>query len=140
MGSFNIYTQCRKHYEHLPNIEMRSTLPSEQPQFGGAWTLQGVKSVLQGCWPMLTRMNPTVVSSLLDVLWVMDHSSCTLETVEREKPSSVAVLDTLKPVCLAPTTIPHSKALTSFVLPIHLLKGTHTQSMSLLSQIFKILL
>ncbi|XP_055748193.1 neurotensin receptor type 1-like isoform X1 [Salvelinus fontinalis] len=34
-----------------------------------AWTLQGVANVPQGCWPMLTPMLPTVVSSWLDVLW-----------------------------------------------------------------------
>jgi hypothetical protein len=33
------------------------------------------------------------------------------ETVERGKPSSVAVLDTLKLVLPAPTTVPRSKAL-----------------------------
>uniref|UniRef100_A0A4W5MLI1 Fibronectin type-III domain-containing protein n=1 Tax=Hucho hucho TaxID=62062 RepID=A0A4W5MLI1_9TELE len=33
------------------------------------WTLQGVESVPQGCWPMLTPMLPTVVSSWLDVHW-----------------------------------------------------------------------
>ena len=38
-------------------------------------TLQGVESVPQGCWPILTPMLPTVVSSCLDVLWVVDHSS-----------------------------------------------------------------
>ena len=45
-----------------------------------------------------------------------------------------------KPVCLIPTTMPCSKALKHFVLPIHSLNGTHTQSMSQLSQGFKILL
>ena len=50
-----------------------------------------------------------------------------------EKPNSDAVLDTLK-VRLAPTTIPCSKALKYFVLPIHPMNGTHTQSMS---QLFK---
>jgi hypothetical protein len=44
------------------------------------------------------------------------------------------LIDTLKPMHLAPTTIPLSKALKSFVLPIHPLNGTHTQSMSQLSQ------
>uniref|UniRef100_A0A8C7DTI1 Ig-like domain-containing protein n=1 Tax=Oncorhynchus kisutch TaxID=8019 RepID=A0A8C7DTI1_ONCKI len=34
----------------------------------------GVESIPQGCWPMLTPMLPTVVSSWLDVLWVVDHS------------------------------------------------------------------
>ena len=42
------------------------------------------------CFPQL--------SSLLYVIWVVDHSWYTKETVESEKPSSVAVLDTLKPV------------------------------------------
>jgi hypothetical protein len=45
-------------------------LPSEQLQFIGAWTLQGGKSIPRGCWPMLTPVLPTVVSSWLDVLWM----------------------------------------------------------------------
>ena len=88
------YTECTKHKGHLPNIELHPLLPSEQPQFVRAWTLQGVERVLQECWPMLTPMLPPVVSSCLDVPWVVDHSWYTRETVEREKPSSVAVLDT----------------------------------------------
>ena len=99
-----------------------------------------VWSVPQGCWPMLTPMLPTVVPCWLDVLWVVDHSWYTQETFECEKPSSVAVLDTLKPVRLAPTTIPRSMALKSFVLPNHPLNVTYTQSISQLSQSFKILL
>ena len=109
----------------------------------GCWpmlTLQGVESVPQGCWSMLTPMLPTVVSSWLDVLWVVDHSRYTWETVQREKPSSFVVLDTLKLVRLTPTIIPRSEALKSFVLPIHPLNGTHTQSMSQLSQVLNILL
>ncbi|XP_064796889.1 glucosidase 2 subunit beta-like isoform X3 [Oncorhynchus masou masou] len=39
----------------------------------GIWTLQGVESVPQGCWLMLTPMLLTVVSSWLDVLWVVDR-------------------------------------------------------------------
>ena len=101
--------------------------------------LQGVKSVPQGCRPMLTSMLPTVVSSWLDVLWVVDQSWYTQETVECVKPSSVAVLDTLKLVRLEPTTIPRSTALKYLVLPIHPLNGTHTQSMSQLSRGLKIL-
>jgi hypothetical protein len=85
-------------------------------------------------------MLPTVVSSWLDVLLVVDHSSYTWETVECGKNSSIAVLDTFKPVCLAPTAIPRSKALQYFVLPIQTLNGTHAQSMSHLSQGLKILL
>ena len=114
--SYSLYTEWTKHYEHLHYIELLPLLPSEQPQFFGAWTLQGVESVPQGCWPMLTPMLPTVVSSWLDVLWVVDHSWYTQETVECEKPSSTAVLDTLKPVRLAPTTIPWLKALQHFFL------------------------
>jgi hypothetical protein len=49
-------------------------LPPEQPQFVGAWTLQGVKIIPQGCWPMFTPMLSIVVSSWLDILWVVDHS------------------------------------------------------------------
>jgi hypothetical protein len=64
----------------------------------------------------------------------------TWETVEREKPSYVEVLDTLKPVRLAPTTIHCSKALKYFVLPIHALNWPHTQSMPQLSQGLNILL
>jgi hypothetical protein len=45
-----------------------------------------------------------------------------------------------KPVRLAPTTIPCSKAQTSFVLPINPLNGAHTQSMCQLSQGLEILL
>ena len=102
---------------------------SEQPQFAGAWTLQCVASVSPGCWHMLTQMLATVVSSWLDVFWVVDHSWYTRETVECEELGSAAALDTL--VHLAPTPIPHSKALKSFVLPIHLMKGTHPQYMSI---------
>jgi hypothetical protein len=64
----------------------------------------------------------------------------TWETVECEKPSSIAVLDSLEPVCLAQTTIPLSKALQYFVMHIHPPNGTHTQSMSQLSQGLNILL
>jgi hypothetical protein len=61
----------------------------------------------------------TLACRWLDVLWVVDHSWYTQETVELEKSSSVAVLNTLKPVCLSPTTIPRSKILQCLVLPIH---------------------
>ena len=32
------YTECTKHLEHLPNIELHLLLPSDQPQLVGAWT------------------------------------------------------------------------------------------------------
>ena len=57
---------------------------SEKPEFVGTWNLQGVEGVPQGCWPMLTTMLPTVVSSWLYVLWVVDHSWYTRETIERK--------------------------------------------------------
>jgi hypothetical protein len=60
--------------------------------------------------------------------------------LNHEKPSGVGVLDTLKLVRLAPSTILLSKALKYFVLPIHPLNCTHTQSMSQLSQGLKVLL
>ena len=48
---------------------------TKQPQLVRAWILQGVESIPQGCWPMLTPMLPTVLSSWLDVRWVVDHSN-----------------------------------------------------------------
>ena len=69
-----LYTEYTKHEEHLPNIELHPPFPSEQPQFVREWTLRGVESVPQGGWPTLTPMLPTVVSSWLDVLLVVDHS------------------------------------------------------------------
>jgi hypothetical protein len=71
-----------------------SLSPSEQPRLVRPRTLQCVESFPQECWPMLTPMLPTVVSTCLDVLWVVDHSWYTRETVECEKPSRVVVLDT----------------------------------------------
>ena len=40
-----------------------------------------------------------------------------------------------QPVCLAPTTIPSSKALQSFVFPIHPLNGKHRQSVSIVPRL-----
>ena len=98
------------------------------------------------CWKQFTgmlaqfdslTMLPKVVSSWLDVHWVVDHSWYIGETIGHGKPSSIACLDTLRAVRLAPTTIPHLKALKYLFLPIHPLNGTHTQSMSQLSKNFK---
>jgi hypothetical protein len=44
-----VYTECTKHEEHHPNIELHPLFPSEQPTFIGAWTLQAVECVPQGC-------------------------------------------------------------------------------------------
>jgi hypothetical protein len=84
---------------------------------------------------MLTPMLPTVVSSWLDVLWIVDNSCYTQETVEHEKASSIAILDTFKPERLAPTSKPLSKAVQSFVLPIHPLNGTPTTHVSIVSRL-----
>ena len=54
-----IYTEYTNYWEH-PH-------PPQHPKLVGAWTLQGVKSVPQGCWPILTPMLPTVVSSWMEV-------------------------------------------------------------------------
>jgi hypothetical protein len=64
---------------------------------------------------MSTPMLPTVVSSWLDLLWVVDYSRYKQETVEREKPSSVAVLDTNR-WHLAPNTVPRFKGNSIFCL------------------------
>jgi hypothetical protein len=39
-----LYTECTKHKEHLPNIELHPLLPSEHPQFVGG---HGLYKVLQ---------------------------------------------------------------------------------------------
>jgi hypothetical protein len=89
---------------------------------------QGVERVPQGCWPMLTPVLPTVVSCWLDALWVVNQSWYTRGNVKRKR--KTAVLQFLKQnrCALVPTTMP--KALKYFVLPIHPLHGTRTQSMS----------
>ena len=54
--------------------------------------------------------------------------------------TAVACSSWHKPVHLAPTTIPHSKGLKYYAMPIDPLNGTHAQSMSQLSKGSKILL
>ena len=89
--------------------------PRNSLHFWGAWTKRCLKHTT-GMLSMLTPMLPTLVSSWLYGPPPKRHSWYTRETVEREKPSSVALLDTLKPVHLALTTMPRSKALKYFVL------------------------
>ena len=91
------------------NIEFQPLLPSEQPQFIGTWTPQGVESVPQGWWPMLTPMLPTVVLSWLDVLWVVDHSWYTRKSVEWKTQQRCS--SWFKMVRLAPTTKPVSNVM-----------------------------
>ena len=71
---------------NIRNTFLILSCPTFCPQ--NSLNLSGHESVPKGCWPMLTPMLPTVVSSWLDLLWVVDRS------VACEKPSSVAVLDT----------------------------------------------
>ena len=52
----------------IPNI--RNTTPHFALRTASIRQGMDYKSVPQGCWPML----PTVVSSSMDVLWVVDHS------------------------------------------------------------------
>jgi hypothetical protein len=73
---------------------------------------------------------------LCQIVWMSFGWWTILDTHRKllcEKPSSVAVLDTLKPVCLAPTTIqyPVQRHLNSLSLPISPLNGTHTHNPSL---------
>jgi hypothetical protein len=73
-------------------------------------------------------------SSWMDIVWwagpFLIHTLIqTLLSVKN--PAALQFFETLKPVSMAPTT---------FVLPIHPLNGTHTQTMSQLSQGTKILL
>jgi hypothetical protein len=81
-------------------------------------------------------MLPTVVSSWLDVLWVVDHFWYTLENVECEKHNSFAVLDTRKPGRLEPT-YPIQRHFYIFSCPFTPLNDTHIQSRSQLSQVLK---
>jgi hypothetical protein len=124
-----------------------SHLPSKQSQFVRAWTLQGVKSVPQGCWPRSSTMLPTVVSSWLDVSsnaeWLDVHfwlvadggpflihtGNCWAWTTQQR------CCSWHKPVRLAPTTILYSQALPSLSCTFHFLNGTHTQSVSIVSRL-----
>jgi hypothetical protein len=77
--TWSICTECTKHHEHIMNIN------------SSGHGLQSVKSIPLGCWSMLTPMLPTVVSSWLGVLWLVDHSWFTRDTVTRQKPSICTV-------------------------------------------------
>ncbi|XP_064876158.1 grainyhead-like transcription factor 2b isoform X2 [Oncorhynchus nerka] len=68
------------HFGNLQRAGQVFAFNTEEIERGGkasirwTWTLQSVESVTQGPWTMLTPMPPTVVSSWLDVLWVVEHS------------------------------------------------------------------
>ena len=129
-------TEFTKHQKHLPNSELHPLCPQNRLNSSGHVFYKVSKAVPQGCWPMLTLMLPKVVSSWLDVLCVGDHSGYTRETVEREKLSSVAILET-NWCAWHLLSYPIQRCLNIFVLPIHSL---NTQSMSQLSQGLKLLL
>jgi hypothetical protein len=83
---------------------------------------------------MLTPVLHAIVSSWLDVLWVVDHFRYTWETVKHENPSDVAVLD--KPVDLTPTTTLRSKGtyislFTLYMGHIHLSNVSRLKNLSL---------
>jgi hypothetical protein len=111
-----------------------SLFPSELPQFVGPWTLQGVESVPQGCWPILTPM--------LQVVWMSFGCWTILDTHEK-------LLGVKNPAALqfftqsgVPGTYYHPPFKGTYIFcPFTLsLNGTRTQSMSQLSRGLKILL
>uniref|UniRef100_A0A4W5LEU1 Phospholipid/glycerol acyltransferase domain-containing protein n=1 Tax=Hucho hucho TaxID=62062 RepID=A0A4W5LEU1_9TELE len=117
-----MYTEYTKHQEYVESHP--PFCPQNSLNSSGSWTLQGVESVPQGCWP---HVDSNASPQLCQVGWmsfgwwtILDTHT---ETVECEKPSSVAVLDTNRCAWhLLP--YPRSKALQSFVLLVHPLNGT----------------
>ena len=87
---------------------------------------------------MFTPMIPTVVSSWLDVLWWWTILDTHKKLLSVKNPAALQFLTQTG----APGIYYHTqfKALKSFVLPILPPDGTHTQSMSQLSQGLKIVL
>ena len=85
-------------------------MSSEQSQFVGHGLYKVLKAFHRDagpcwlqCFPQLCQFD--LIWSWQDVLWVVDHSWYTRETVALGNPSIVVVLDTLKPVRVTPTTI-----------------------------------
>ena len=86
------------------------------------------RGISHGYWPVLTPVLPTVIKLVgfpLGGGTFLIHT----ETVEHDKPSRVAVLDTSRCAWhLLPYPVQRQQQ--KIVLPIHPLNGTHTQSMS----------
>ena len=97
------------------DLNMTTAHMQTKRSFHCYWLMKHVRKLYLKMTVSLQNIRNTFITlsctpQLCQVAWMPDHSWCTQETVECEKPSSVAVLDTLKPMRLATTTIPFSKA------------------------------
>ena len=63
-----MYTECIKHLEQLPDVELQTPLFSLGTS-SICWDKDSTRcrNILQGCWPMLNPMLPTVVLNWLYV-------------------------------------------------------------------------
>ena len=82
----------------------------------GAWNLQGVESVPQGCWRMLTPMPPSQVGWMSFGWWTILDTHRTLLSVKKN-PAALQFLT-------------QTSATGSYFHSPWIVYGTHTQSMS----------
>jgi hypothetical protein len=133
-----VCTECTKHYEHLPNIQFHPLLPSEQPQFVGHGLYKVSKAFHRDAGPYWLQCFP----QLCQVGW-MSFGWWTILDTHRKLLSvkNPAVLQFLTQTGV-PGTYHHTpfKGTSIFCLAHHPLNSTHTQSMSQLSQGFKIII
>jgi hypothetical protein len=109
---------------HWPHVDSTRCSKRSTGTLAPCWLHKVFKAFYRDTGPMLTPTLPRVVSNWLDVDPFCDTHG---ETVECEKPISVAHSNRC---AWHFTTLPRSKKLQYFVLPIHHLNGTHTQCMS----------